>query len=627
MYMKITRKRLNKIRKMKKQSARKNKKNRQKHKRRTLRSRKLNLKKRTIRIHKKGGDPIQKAINELNQRIKFLKKSEVYIKKQLQKDRKNALEKRKQFLDNGSKTMKDLTTSQKGQLQIMLNKVKGHKKQLDNIPVQIQQLELQIQNIKRGAMNAQLISTVKKAKEMSDSQIKKMKSSQPTNKSVASDFHSGEVHPKIITTMIRTLKSNKGKILSPGYIVDVIQDPDGVSASTGTTILSQASSRVKPLRPSIKFSSAPIPSTPPIELGMSQSKKSLKQRIQKRKEIQASKTKPVESKFNFNMAKKKQVVQGKKKKQVVPAKKKTQVVPAKKKTQVVPAKKKTQVVQAKKTQKMINNEKMLMKIIKPFQQKKLMIILNKLGVSKKTGDAKKLKETLIERYNNLNRDQMYNFISKFNKTKELNVKKNMSKLQILLLFIKLIRKKSHQQIKQMNNKKTVKKSVKKSTKNTVKKTKKKPSVISNKKPNSSAEKLRNLIKTFQQKKLMIILNKLGVSKKSGDATALKAAIINRYNFINKEQLFKYLKNFNSLKNFSINKNSSKIEMISSFINLIKNKTHKQIQEMHTQAKKKQTDIPKQKPNKKVVKKKNKTVKKGAKKKIKKSSKKNKPIRV
>ena len=436
-----------------------------------------------------------------------------------------------------------------------------------------------------------------------------MKSSQPTNKSVASDFHSGEVHPKIITTMIRTLKSNKGKILSPGYIVDVIQDPDGVSASTGTTILSQASSRVKPLRPSIKFSSAPIPSTPPIELGMSQSKKSLKQRIQKRKEIQASKTKPVESKFNFNMAKKKQVVQGKKKTQVVQGKKKTQVVPA------------------KKTQKMINNEKMLMKIIKPFQQKKLMIILNKLGVSKKTGDAKKLKETLIERYNNLNRDQMYNFISKFNKTNELNVKKNMSKLQILLLFIKLIRKKSHQQIKQMNNKKTVKKSVKKSTKNTVKKTKKKPSVISNKKQNSSAEKLRNLIKPFQQKKLMIILNKLGVSKKSGDATALKAAIINRYNFINKEQLFKYLKNFNSLKNFSINKNSSKIEMISSFINLIKNKTHKQIQEMHTQAKKKQTDIPKQKPNKKVVKKKNKTVKKGAKKKIKKSSKKNKPIRV
>ena len=43
--------------------------------------------------------------------------------------------------------MKDLTTSQKSQLQIMLNKVKGHKKQLDNIPVQIQQLELQIQNI------------------------------------------------------------------------------------------------------------------------------------------------------------------------------------------------------------------------------------------------------------------------------------------------------------------------------------------------------------------------------------------------------------------------------------------------------------------------------------------------
>jgi len=74
MYMKITRKRLNKIRHMKKQSARKYKKNGKKKRRRTLRSRKLNLKKRTIRKKMKGGDKIQDAIDSYNKQIANLKK-------------------------------------------------------------------------------------------------------------------------------------------------------------------------------------------------------------------------------------------------------------------------------------------------------------------------------------------------------------------------------------------------------------------------------------------------------------------------------------------------------------------------------------------------------------------------
>jgi hypothetical protein len=60
--MKITRKRLNKIRKMKYQSARKNRNKKRKNKKRTLRSRKVNLKKSTMR-HKRGGAILTKAKN------------------------------------------------------------------------------------------------------------------------------------------------------------------------------------------------------------------------------------------------------------------------------------------------------------------------------------------------------------------------------------------------------------------------------------------------------------------------------------------------------------------------------------------------------------------------------------
>ena len=68
MYMKITKQRLDKIRKMKYQSAKKKRKKRKpKKKIRTLRNRHVNLKKGTIKRKMKGGNQAQ--INELNKKI------------------------------------------------------------------------------------------------------------------------------------------------------------------------------------------------------------------------------------------------------------------------------------------------------------------------------------------------------------------------------------------------------------------------------------------------------------------------------------------------------------------------------------------------------------------------------
>jgi hypothetical protein len=69
--MKITRKRLNKIRKMKYQSARKNRNKKRKNKKRTLRSRKVNLKKSTMR-HKRGGAILTKAKNLFKSKKRIL---------------------------------------------------------------------------------------------------------------------------------------------------------------------------------------------------------------------------------------------------------------------------------------------------------------------------------------------------------------------------------------------------------------------------------------------------------------------------------------------------------------------------------------------------------------------------
>ena len=247
MYMKITRKRLNKIKKMKKQSATKYKKGGKKKRKRTLRSRRVNLKKRTIRNKMKGGDKIQDAIDAYNKQISNLKKRLPYLEKRQIKIKNDLLKKRNELLTKRNVSItKQLPESDRKVLTNYMVLKKENQKEIDSIPIKISNIEVLIQRLKRDAMNAQLINTLKQARSLKKSGIDSIKKVQSP---VEAEINRGVTIPKVVTTIVKTLKNNKGKILSPGYIVDVIQDPDGVSASTGTSILSNASSRKKSIIP------------------------------------------------------------------------------------------------------------------------------------------------------------------------------------------------------------------------------------------------------------------------------------------------------------------------------------------------------------------------------------------
>ena len=150
------------------------------------------------------------------------------------------------FLQKETLVSKQLPESDRKVLTNYMVLKKENQKEIDSIPIKISNIEVLIQRLKRDAMNAQLINTLKQASSLKKSGIDSIKKVQPP---VEAEINRGVTIPKVVTTIVKTLKDNKGKILSPGYIVDVIQDPDGVSASTGTSILSNASSRKKSIIP------------------------------------------------------------------------------------------------------------------------------------------------------------------------------------------------------------------------------------------------------------------------------------------------------------------------------------------------------------------------------------------
>lgn len=453
MYMKITRKRLNKIRKMKKQSARKYKKGGKKKRKRTLRSRRVNLKKRTIRNKMKGGDKIQDAIDAYNKQISNLKKRLPYLEKRQIKIKNDLLKKRNELLTKRNVSItKQLPESDRKVLVNYMVLKRENQKEIDSIPIKISNIEVLIQRLKRDAMNAQLVNTLKKANSLKKTGIDSIKKVQPP---VEAEINRGVTIPKVVTTIVKTLKDNKGKILSPGYIVDVIQDPDGVSASTGTSILSNASSRKKSIIPKkmktqtqtqrqSETKTKTIAKSPTIN-------KPIKDIVPKGFEPSA----PPLITSTPNVITNPPIVKTTETKQSVESApkpkqdaKKTTVKPkakpkAKAKSKAKPtAKPKTKSKAKTKKKAPITPTQLIMKLIMNMQQKKLKVILNKLKVTNAKGDAKALKKLVIQRYKKIKPDVLYNSLKALNKRKDFSVMKGDSKVKMLSSYINLLKKKT-----------------------------------------------------------------------------------------------------------------------------------------------------------------------------------------
>lgn len=477
MYMKITRKRLNQIRNMKSQSARKYKKGGKKKRRRTLRSRKVNLKKRTIRHKMKGGDKIQDAIDSYTKQISNLKKRLSFLEKRQQKIKSDMLNKKNELLrKRGVNSIKELQDTDKTVLKNYVLLKRENQKEIDSIPVKISNLEILIQRIKRDAMNAQFVNTIQKANLLKKKGIDKIKS---IPKSVDSDINVGVTMPKVVTTVIKTLKDNNGKILSPGYMVDVIQDPDGVSASTGTAILSNASSREKSIIPkksatvnkSIKDIVPPelAPSAPPIETSIpintpiqtitpdqtlpraslpiapvvsisepATIETSRRQRVTSRRQRVTKKR----NKTNTNSSSRNKSKSKQKKRQKPKSNKKNRTATIAKKTQVSKKKK------AAKTKKKLNvNSKRLKQIILHLKKSNTEKLLKKLKVRNynKKKNAKELKEMIIKRYDAMKNDNLYNILKSINQTnkkKKIIIRKGDSKIKMLTSYINFLKKRT-----------------------------------------------------------------------------------------------------------------------------------------------------------------------------------------
>ena len=165
---------------MKKQSARKYKKNGKKKRRRTLRSRKLNLKKRTIRKKMKGGDKIQDAIDSYNKQIANLKKRLPFLEKRQVKIKSDLLSKKNELLKKRDvNTIKELPEGDKTLLKNYILLKRENQKEIDSIPIKISNLEILIQRIKRDAMNAQFVNTIRQADSLKKKGIDKIKKIQP----------------------------------------------------------------------------------------------------------------------------------------------------------------------------------------------------------------------------------------------------------------------------------------------------------------------------------------------------------------------------------------------------------------------------------------------------------------
>lgn len=438
MYMRITRKRLNKIRHMKKQSVRKYKKHDKKKRERTLRNRKVNLQKRSMKYKIKGGNKIQDAIQSYNNQIVNLKKRLPFLEKRQTKIKANALSKKNELLKKrGVENIKDLPGSDRAVLKNYILLKRENQNEIDSIPVRISNLEILIQRIKRDAMNAQFINTIKKAdslKKKGLQDIKKIKTP------IDSDINRGVIIPKVVTTVVKTLKDNKGKILSPGYVVNVIQDKDGVSASTATSILSNASSRKKSIIPQNQKNK--ITPKIPLDTQMNKSNKEVLPKV-----LSATISTPT-----LNTLRK--VNKLLPNRVATPPKKAEPIVknkpPYNKKSPVkqIPMKKKPKTsIKSKSKAKTIKKSpptptERITKLIMNMKQKKLKKILNKLKVTNAKGDAKDLKKLIIQRYKKINTNDLFKSLKGLNKRKDFSIIKRDSKIKMLSSYINLLKKKT-----------------------------------------------------------------------------------------------------------------------------------------------------------------------------------------
>ena len=438
MYMRITRKRLNKIRHMKKQSVRKYKKYDKKKRERTLRNRKVNLQKRSMKYKIKGGNKIQDAIRSYNNQIVNLKKRLPFLEKRQTKIKANTLSKKNELLKKrGVENIKDLPGSDRAVLKNYILLKRENQNEIDSIPVRISNLEILIQRIKRDAMNAQFINTIKKAdslKKKGLQDIKKIKTP------IDSDINRGVIIPKVVTTVVKTLKDNKGKILSPGYVVNVIQDKDGVSASTATSILSNASSRKKSIIPQNQKNK----NTPKIPLD-TKINKSIKEVIPKVLSTTVSPP-PLNTLRKVNKLLPTTVTPAPKK--AVPIVKNKTLPNKKNPVKQIPMKKKPKTsIKSKSKSKTIKKSpptptERITKLIMNMKQKKLKKILNKLKVTNAKGDAKDLKKLIIQRYKKINANDLFKSLKGLNKRKDFSIMKRDSKIKMLSSYINLLKKKT-----------------------------------------------------------------------------------------------------------------------------------------------------------------------------------------
>jgi hypothetical protein len=399
----------------------------------------------------KGGDKIQEAIDTYNKQISNLKKRLPFLEKRQIKIKTDLISKKNELLKKREvSNIKQLPESDRTVLKNYIVLKKENQKEIDSIPIKISNIEVLIQRLKRDAMNAQLVNTLKQASSLKKSGIDSIKKVQPP---VESEINRGVTIPKVVTTIVKTLKDNKGKILSPGYIVDVIQDPDGVSASTGTSILSNASSRKKSIIPKnsqIKNNSNIAPKTPKTRFVSPTVNKPIKDIVPKGFEPSAP---PLILPSSPNLITSPTIVSSRERKEFesVPktitkpmARKKPATKSISKPIDKPKPKTKPKAKPKPKTKKKTPSTptQQIMKLIMNMQQKKLKQILNKLKVTNAKGDAKALKKLVIQRYKKIKPDDLYKSLKSLNKRKDFSIVRGDSKVKMLSSYINLLKKKT-----------------------------------------------------------------------------------------------------------------------------------------------------------------------------------------
>lgn len=556
MYMKITGKRLNKIRKMKYQSARKNKNKKRKNKRRTLRSRKVNLKKGTMH-HRRGGAILTRAknlfkskkqklkekINEaelaLNTQINYLTNQIKDLNLQLNNNQSGLEEFKKKYKtqtsearlsdrisalnspNQGSRKSKEelkLKNTLRQEFKTLKIKEKSLTKSIKQKKGILLNLQKQKQTLKDSKDSATFVNALKKTNKVISQLNKSTRDAlsspdpaSPSNSAISAvrGVPSTRSKQNVVTTIVKSLKDNKGNIVSPGYIVDVIHDPDGVSASTGALLMSDASTRTK----SLTNPSKPAGPLTPVERQQA-ILDDIKSRNQKNKSKYEHKIGPDSGIIEFEH------------------KNLGTVSPSKVNKPNISQREK--VIKLKETKSRIDSRK---KSVKSKESK------SRASTKKKAPSKKK---TVVESKESKTRTQS---------RKNTTVAKKKAAAAAKKKKAAAAKKKKPQVAKKRNNSET-----------------KQP-------PPATNKAISRLIKNFQTKKLKVILSRLKAPNKRGTPQQLKADIIDRFNKTNKMQLFNYLKTLNRLDKVSIKRSDSKIKMFSLFINLIKSKTHKDIGKM------------------------------------------------